>query len=953
MASDITQSSFLRTHPSRILDHLKTLEKNWPAGSSPVSWNDWARQATGVLQEYMWELAHPGSLLLKSPHSEEEEDIFPAKEFLELEDALKTLVNKHYKSVEEVPLIMHGKKWIDLYNERVQRGMSPSPCSFITILVQVNQFTEIFANLGTEANILKTHQLVVENGWDRIHSFMVNRLQVAWQECAMDVKRQHDVMKTVGDTLRYCYKNHSSLSQDEEGLWKLLAGLLKTKSGNPGHKFSTILRDPANALHFPRLEEDLTTLNIWLSLGSVLAALVEVEHPKWGLRQYRSFLGKTGWKDFHSHLRDTVASVEKALRADGRPEFEIQWMLQHLLEDVIKLEYDIVEGKLAPHDVWNRLHEDWLTAEHEKQLPRYHPGKYRYAYLAEAFLVAEALRREALGKDYVYTGFPKLVVMSLVALQLASRLFSFALNQVLLRSTTPQAFGVATLQYDTLRDTLLFLLREGIRGAAVRTRSDHAATRSERQARTLPLLLAPLVLPVFYLFARTTATANHFTLALYAISTVVELAAEPYYLVALAQWEQLTPARVRVEGIAVVTKAVATLVALRSLQSIPERAIEAYGWGQVVYSLTLFVGLRLAVTNALEPSQEPAVVAPWRLGRQGPEGYFDHRVTALGWELTKQSVVKQVLTEGDKLAVSQFGHAQDLGPYAIALNYGSLIARIVFQPIEESSRLYFSSLSTSTASTRATDRLVAISHHLSLVLTFYSHLSLVLVLLVPSYITPLLSILLGSEWARTSAGPTLRAYMYSLPFFAFNGVLESAFQSLADPKWLQRGSSWWTVCTIVFALVVYETMYRQDGWGSRGLVLGNSINMLMRIAFSSVFLQNYAREQLQQQRSIEGDDKEDKVKREQDEARVARAFKWSTWGPSVSTLVVFGIGNWICRTSEQRWAHSGKGELSGLIKHFGTGAIVGIAALSKRQELATAFRQLKTIRAGEQNKKQL
>lgn len=57
--------------------------------------------------------------------------------------------------------------------------------------------------------------------------------------------------------------------------------------------------------------------------------------------------------------------------------------------------------------------------------------------------------------------------LSLVGLQVASRLFSFGLNQALLRSTTPQAFGLATIQLDTLAGTVLFLLREGIRGAVV------------------------------------------------------------------------------------------------------------------------------------------------------------------------------------------------------------------------------------------------------------------------------------------------------------------------------------------------------------------------------------------------------------------------------------------------------------------------------------------------------
>lgn len=55
--------------------------------------------------------------------------------------------------------------------------------------------------------------------------------------------------------------------------------------------------------------------------------------------------------------------------------------------------------------------------------------------------------------------------LSLVVLQVVSRLFSFALNQLLLRSTSPHTFGVATIQLDTLIATVLFFVREGLRGA--------------------------------------------------------------------------------------------------------------------------------------------------------------------------------------------------------------------------------------------------------------------------------------------------------------------------------------------------------------------------------------------------------------------------------------------------------------------------------------------------------
>ena len=54
--------------------------------------------------------------------------------------------------------------------------------------------------------------------------------------------------------------------------------------------------------------------------------------------------------------------------------------------------------------------------------------------------------------------------ISLVLFQVISRVFSFGMNQVLLRSSTPLAVGTA-MSLDLTRDTVLFTIREPIRGA--------------------------------------------------------------------------------------------------------------------------------------------------------------------------------------------------------------------------------------------------------------------------------------------------------------------------------------------------------------------------------------------------------------------------------------------------------------------------------------------------------
>ena len=61
----------------------------------------------------------------------------------------------------------------------------------------------------------------------------------------------------------------------------------------------------------------------------------------------------------------------------------------------------------------------------------------------------------------------------------------------------------------------------------------------------------------------------------------------------------------------------------------------------------------------------------------------------------KQSILKQILTEGEKYILS-FSHISmhDQGIYEIVNNLGSLFARFLFQPLEEGFYLFFSRVKT-------------------------------------------------------------------------------------------------------------------------------------------------------------------------------------------------------------------------------------------------------------------
>lgn len=122
-------------------------------------------------------------------------------------------------------------------------------------------------------------------------------------------------------------------------------------------------------------------------------------------------------------------------------------------------------------------------------------------------------------------------LISLIFLQLSSRLLTFTLNQFVIRLTTPKAYGTASIQFELLSSTVLFLGREGVRNAVLRAKSNSAEAAA---LSWLPLCLGiPISLASTSLYLHY-ATENvvsqqwfHEALALYIVSAVVELACEP------------------------------------------------------------------------------------------------------------------------------------------------------------------------------------------------------------------------------------------------------------------------------------------------------------------------------------------------------------------------------------------------------------------------------------------
>jgi oligosaccharide translocation protein RFT1 len=207
-----------------------------------------------------------------------------------------------------------------------------------------------------------------------------------------------------------------------------------------------------------------------------------------------------------------------------------------------------------------------------------------------------------------------------------------------------------------------------------------------------------------------------------------------------------------------------------------------------------------------------------------------------------QAAVKHILTYGDTFILGMFSTLSDQGLYGLASNYGGLIARMVFQPIEESSRNVFGKLLAATDGTTKPkpDSVKTSLAYLYDILRLYSLLSVLACALGPTIFPQVFRILIGSRWVSTNIDGVLSTYCYYIPVLAFNGISEAFVSSVASNSVLRSQSLMMTVFTLGFAGAAFIFL-RVLHWGAEGLVWANIANMVLRTGWSIGFLLRYFR----------------------------------------------------------------------------------------------------------------
>lgn len=526
---------------------------------------------------------------------------------------------------------------------------------------------------------------------------------------------------------------------------------------------------------------------------------------------------------------------------------------------------------------------------------------------------------------------------TLILLQISARALTFILNQLLVRLVSPSIFGLANIQLELLLSTILFLSRDAIRTILIRNepatpeaKASQDDNRKTAVEQTGPRKGTPnsihnislLPIPIGFAFTVLACSVYAFyispepiravptfnvSVALYAVGAMSELTYEPLLIRAVRLGQPAL--RVKAEGMAVFMKVVSTIAVILILPRwsspptlfrsilMDEKAVVllAFGIGQALFGLTMLAvhlahfvtRFSIAATLDLYIPRAESTTNPDTPGRtRARTVWLDRPTLSLCGAMAQQGLLKHTLTEADKFAIAKYASLEDQGGYALASAYGSLIARILFQPVEETARIVFSSelVALDPESPQplvmSTETLERTCSMLSALFRLHFLLGCVLTTFGGPLATAFLYIMAGPQWALgTSAPAILAAYTFYLPIMGVNGIVEGFVQSVASKKQVRRYSAVLMGASAGFVgtLAGVNTLVGAgDGFLAKtGLVWANALSLAIRAGWCWAFLITYF--------GIAGERSGSKEGGVQDRVRPRAAL------PSRPTLVVFSL----------------------------------------------------------------
>ncbi|XP_049873214.1 protein RFT1 homolog [Pectinophora gossypiella] len=508
-----------------------------------------------------------------------------------------------------------------------------------------------------------------------------------------------------------------------------------------------------------------------------------------------------------------------------------------------------------------------------------------------------------------------------IIFQILFRVITFIINAWVIRNVGHEVLGIMNVRLLLLESTILFLSREPFNRACLGQKDEFSWSQIINQIWLSVPLSCVLSLVFVYIWLNWLPLGSPEYAFQYAfgcwsvaLSCVLELCSANMVLV--AQLFCFIKFKVALDTLHIFVRTILFLSIIvydRSLALIAFSVAQVGSIGAIVLSYYIFFywyikNKPLYAKGALKSKIVPDLVLhrlydnmddfhftslkdflPKYLGTVNAT--FNKKLSTLTFSFAKQGVVKQLLTEGEKyvMSVSPVMSFSEQATYDVVNNLGSLAARFIFRPIEDSSYFYFTQMVSRDLPLHKQDKykIQESCSVLSQVCKTVSSIGLIVLVFGQSYACTLLT-LYGGEVFVASGLPVqlLRSHCLAIVLLAINGVTECyAFATMTSAQ-LNSYNYLMVFFSISFLVLSYVLTYV---FGPVGFIISNCINMFARIMHSIHFINNKYKDT--GYKPLEG-------------LYVGKIF--------LLTLFVAGC---ICKLSENKLSHSS------MIMHIAIGAV--------------------------------
>lgn len=215
---------------------------------------------------------------------------------------------------------------------------------------------------------------------------------------------------------------------------------------------------------------------------------------------------------------------------------------------------------------------------------------------------------------------------------------------------------------------------------------------------------------------------------------------------------------------------------------------------------------------------------------------LDEESLSLSVSFFGQTALKQLLTEGERYVMTFFSviSLSDQGIYDVVNNLGSLAARLIFKPIEDSAYTLFSQ---TVSRTEILDIRKFYRVQANLIFLVKAMLLTSLIVFTFGYnFVPLIVVYGGDKLNNLTAFGLMRWQLIYTPLLAINGITECFSFAIMNKSELHSHY----VLLITSSIVMLATIYLTSNiFGSICFILANCLTMILRIIFSYHLIKRY------------------------------------------------------------------------------------------------------------------